>query len=51
MYDVAFEVSRTFKYELDAKRCLPIFDLLFQALKLDPSKYEIKIAILEGLAS
>ena len=28
-----------------------MFELLFQALKEDPSKYEIKIAILEGLSN
>ena len=49
MYDISFEVSRTFEEELDATTCVPVFDTLFQALAEDPSKYEIKIAILEGL--
>ena len=51
MYDIAFEISRTFPNELDATRCVPVIQLLFQKLKDDPSKYEIKIAILEGLSS
>ena len=51
MYDVSFEVSRKFENELDATRCVPVFPILFQALADDPSKYEIKIAILEGLIS
>ena len=49
MYEISYEVTRTFKNELDIKSCLTVFDLLFEALKSNPSKYEIKIAIFEGL--
>ena len=35
MFDISFEVSKTFEEELNATTCVPVFDTLFQALAED----------------